>query len=46
MSVDRSVRFVQQALRRVLVILEAKVEKKIDEALNQDIIEPVRDLSA
>lgn len=41
LALDPSVKPVQQPLRRIPIALEDKVEKKINEALAEDIIEPV-----
>ncbi|XP_058977362.1 uncharacterized protein K02A2.6-like [Musca domestica] len=41
LTIDKSVKPVQQPLRRVPSGLEEKVERKLNEALQQDIIEPV-----
>lgn len=41
LSIDKSVKPVQQPLRRVPSALEEKVEQKLSEAVKQDVIEPV-----
>ncbi|XP_055842044.1 uncharacterized protein K02A2.6-like [Episyrphus balteatus] len=41
LSIDKSVKPVQQPLRRIPSALEEKVELKLNEAARQDIIEPV-----
>ena len=41
LTVDESIRPVQQPLRRVPVAMEEKVEQKLKEAVQRDIIEPV-----
>lgn len=46
LTIDKSVRPVQQPLRRVPMAIEALVENKLKEALQRDIIEPVEEYSA
>ncbi|XP_017467975.1 PREDICTED: uncharacterized protein LOC108360273 isoform X2 [Rhagoletis zephyria] len=41
LSLNLSVKPIQQPMRRIPIVIEEKVEQKINEALAQDIIEPV-----
>ena len=41
LSIDKSVKPVQQPIRRIPISLEAQVEKKLEDALKLGIIEPV-----